>query len=70
MTIQCCKCKRLRNGQEWTETVGSLEGPVSHSYCPACLTETRIEHFSELASSSAHASAGTVAALLLSPVPA
>jgi hypothetical protein len=48
MTIQCCRCKRVRNGEEWTPPgVASLEA-VSHTYCPTCLDESMAEMKAEL----------------------
>ncbi len=69
MTIQCCKCKRLQTEHGWLEAPQALTGPISHTYCPDCFTETRIEHFSEIASRSAHESAGAVAMLLALSTP-
>jgi hypothetical protein len=38
MVVQCCLCKRVRNGREWAEPVVSevADGDVSHGYCPVC----------------------------------
>lgn len=39
MTVQCCVCKRKREGNEWTHA-GSMPDPqASHTYCPTCLSE-------------------------------
>ncbi len=50
MTVQCCKCKRIRVGGCWLPESAALEAPASHSYCPECLFETSIEMFNERAS--------------------
>jgi hypothetical protein len=38
MTIQCCKCKRIREGGGWMEVAEGASTPeqVSHGYCPVC----------------------------------
>lgn len=43
MTIQCCKCHKVKAGSEWTHPAVSANEPVSHSYCPDCFTQTRAE---------------------------
>lgn len=50
MTVQCCKCKRVRVGDAWTFPQGRPDGPVSHSYCPSCADLFLIEIFSSQAS--------------------
>ena len=52
MTVQCCKCKRIRLAGDWVPRTGAPEGPASHSYCPDCLLETNVEMFNERASDS------------------
>lgn len=54
MTVICCKCKRIRTAEGWRQPVGELDSNVSHSYCPPCALEARIELFSEQASASPH----------------
>jgi len=40
LLVQCCQCRRVRQGGEWRrQTVASRE-VVSHGYCPTCLEET------------------------------
>jgi hypothetical protein len=53
MTIQCSKCKRVRHGETWHAPDRMLRGPVSHSYCPHCFLEVRVEYFAEAASHAA-----------------
>lgn len=38
MTVQCCVCKRVREGKAWyvTNLPERALGPVSHGYCPVC----------------------------------
>ena len=36
MTIQCCKCKRIREGHDWVAVDVLPEGEVSHGFCPPC----------------------------------
>ncbi len=50
MTIQCCKCKRVRLDNAWRRPSGALSGAITHSYCPVCLTEAQVEIFSARAS--------------------
>ena len=52
MTVQCCKCKRVRAGGVWMRIPTPQPGPVSHSYCPVCEEECYIELFSHQASRS------------------
>ncbi len=40
MTIQCCKCHKVKLGSEWTRLPGVVQGAVSHTYCPVCLADT------------------------------
>jgi hypothetical protein len=39
MTVQCCVCKRKREGEEWSKTSLQPDPKASHTYCPACLHE-------------------------------
>ncbi|HRI88015.1 MAG TPA: hypothetical protein PLJ47_13900 [Candidatus Hydrogenedentes bacterium] len=51
MTVQCCKCKRIRFEAQWSAPAATLlQGNVSHTYCPACADECHIELFSTQAS--------------------
>ncbi|MCC6795372.1 MAG: hypothetical protein IT366_09660 [Candidatus Hydrogenedentes bacterium] len=53
MTVQCCKCKRLRALDQWSAPLPALlQGDVSHTYCPDCADHTYIELFSAQASKS------------------
>ena len=38
MTVQCCVCKRIREGGQWLEWADNSfpERNVSHTYCPLC----------------------------------
>lgn len=43
MTVQCCKCKKVRVSDQWMkETVADTKS-VSHTYCPDCLSVAREE---------------------------
>jgi len=41
MTVQCCSCKKIRDGKQWVDARESElpagEG-ISHGYCPVCAT--------------------------------
>ncbi len=50
MTVQCCKCKRIRQDGRWQPTSAATETPASHTYCPACLLEANVAIFNERAS--------------------
>lgn len=39
MTLQCCKCRKLKEKDSWTHGELHTATEVSHTYCPACLTE-------------------------------
>jgi hypothetical protein len=43
MTVQCCKCKRVRAANEWSKPHEIMHDAVSHTYCPDCLSVTRAE---------------------------
>jgi hypothetical protein len=64
MTVQCCKCKRLRLGDEWVEPLEHKLQHASHTYCPQCADETRLEYFSALASQARQPGAAFVSRLL------
>ena len=36
MEVQCCMCRKFRNGNEWTEGAPNDAAKVSHGYCPEC----------------------------------
>lgn len=50
MTVQCCKCKRVRVAGRWGAHSCHAAEIVSHTYCPTCADEFRIELFSTVAS--------------------
>ena len=39
MTIQCCKCKKVRTEGGWNAGEKPAGDAVSHTYCPTCLGE-------------------------------
>ena len=41
MTIQCCKCHKVKIADEWTPSAISHTDPVSHTYCPICFAEAQ-----------------------------
>ena len=43
MTVQCCKCKKIRVKDEWMRPSHSFEDELSHGYCPICLDEILVE---------------------------
>ncbi len=64
MTVQCCKCKRVRQGSSWVVCETLPEGPVSHTYCSKCYLESCLEFFSAEASRSCHTAAHAVSHLI------
>ena len=40
MTVQCCKCKRVKWRGTWVPEANWGLGEVSHTYCPVCVDET------------------------------
>ena len=64
MTVQCCKCNRIQVGEDWIDRLEPPEGPVSHTYCPICYLEARIEFFTAEASQMAFARAAFVGEVL------
>jgi len=52
MTVQCCKCKRVRGETGWADAPHGHgpEGGASHTYCPVCADECHIELFCTQAS--------------------
>ena len=43
MTIECCKCKRVKEEGEWKRPAIVPADSISHTYCPACLAATTAE---------------------------
>ena len=43
MTVQCCRCKKVREEKRWVVPTGALPEQVSHGFCPDCLAATRKE---------------------------
>lgn len=43
MTVQCCKCKRVREDGRWHPILQTPGGDISHTYCPICLSECLAE---------------------------
>lgn len=45
MTVQCCKCQRVRNPEGWEKPIkANLIGEsTSHTYCPSCYAYFRLE---------------------------
>lgn len=50
MTVQCCKCKKIRENGEWIHRPHGLGHNVSHGYCPGCFDESFGEMLSEMGS--------------------
>jgi len=40
MKQQCCVCKKLRQENEWIRSKEPITEKLSHTYCPACLSQT------------------------------
>jgi hypothetical protein len=55
MTVQCCKCKRVRVENEWTRPLSAPPDAVSHTYCPVCFEEARTEMLADVAQYKARA---------------
>ena len=45
MTVQCCKCHKVRVDDHWVDLPRPvrLSGQVSHGYCPKCAEEAFAE---------------------------
>ena len=45
MTTQCCNCHRVKSPKGWKNPRDNEFAPdtVSHTYCPACYSEFRVE---------------------------
>jgi hypothetical protein len=40
MVVQCCVCKKVRDGLEWkSSSLRVLVEEVSHGYCPECASQ-------------------------------
>ena len=39
MTIQCCQCRKVKQGREWVPVHADTLENVSHGYCPRCLAD-------------------------------
>jgi len=50
MTVQCCKCNRVRMSGRLLPQPAAVKGPVTHGYCPECLLEKPVAMFNERAS--------------------
>jgi len=37
MTVQCCVCKMVRDGEDWKFDGHGGRAEASHTYCPRCL---------------------------------
>ena len=53
MTIQCCKCFKIKSDNQWTPKNVMLGGEVSHTYCPECRDHTLAEIVRDYAQSTA-----------------
>jgi hypothetical protein len=54
MVVQCCLCRRVRNGKQWVEPTPTdlVDEHVSHGYCPVCAAKAFAEIQDLLASKS------------------
>lgn len=43
MTIQCCVCKKVKEGENWKLDGHGGRSEASHTYCPRCLKSTVAE---------------------------
>lgn len=45
MILQCCVCKKVREGDQWVEPAHEIAAgaPVSHGYCPDCAEDAADE---------------------------
>lgn len=43
MTVQCCQCKRVREGRSWVPAPAVPESAMSHTYCPGCYANIMTE---------------------------
>jgi len=45
MTVQCCKCHRVRNQKGWEKPIKTnlIGEATSHTYCPSCYAYFRLE---------------------------
>ena len=44
MTVQCCMCHKVRDGQRWQRSrdAASIARQASHTFCPRC--EQKFRH--------------------------
>ncbi len=54
MTVKCCKCERVRYGEDWVLSRVLRGDSVSYSYCPKCLGLARREVWRERRSGRPH----------------
>jgi len=47
MTVQCCRCKKVKHEADWVAIASPLSGAVSHGFCPVCYEKTRAEYSAE-----------------------
>lgn len=44
MTVQCCSCKKIREGDRWVMTAApESQMRISHGYCPTCAAKVFAE---------------------------
>lgn len=47
MITQCCVCKKVHTAQGWRPPspalLAQMTGPISHGYCPECLSKALID---------------------------
>jgi len=67
MTVQCCQCKRVREGRSWLPAPAVPDDTASHTYCPACydnaLTEVETLRASAITPAEVRAAVATVSGL-------
>ncbi len=70
MTVQCCKCKKVRDNGQWTDRPLTIQESkvVSHAYCDRCFVECYIEIFASEASLADCSGAGAVQEALKSSI--
>ena len=49
MTIQCCKCHKVRVNDKWYTTHEHSHEAITHTYCPVCLDLANQEIRAEMA---------------------
>jgi len=40
MTIQCCVCKKIKDGEKWKTDGHGGRSDASHTYCPRCFEKS------------------------------